>query len=156
MAIGTKTPFTSREAADRKWLIVDIAGETLGRACTVIASALRGKHKATFTPHDDAGDFVIVVNAAKVKLTGKKWSTKLYFKHLLFPGGLSTFTAEQMAARHPDELIRRAVWGMLPKGPLGRRLYRKLKVYANDKHNHSAQQPAKLEIPAERKPKAKA
>jgi len=156
MAIGTKTPFTSRDAADRKWLIVDVAGQTLGRACTTIASALRGKHKPTFTPHDDAGDFVIVVNASKVKLTGKKWSSKLYYTHSLFPGGITMFTAEQLQQRHPDELIRRAVWGMLPKGPLGRKLYRKLKVYATDKHNHAAQQPEKLELPAERKPKAKA
>jgi len=152
MGIGTKTQFGTRQTADRKWVVVDVEGQTLGRACTTIASVLRGKTKTNYTQHDDVGDFVIVVNAGKVKLTGKKWSGKLYYKHSLFPGGLSTFTAEQMVQRHPDELIRRAVWGMLPKGPLGRKLYRKLKVYATAEHGQVAQQPQALTLPPERKP----
>src|SRR6478672_11918656 len=144
----TKSPFLTNEAAlaDRKWHIVDVAGLTLGRACTQIAHVLRGKHKTTYTPHVDSGDFVVVVNAAKINLTGKKMAGKLYYRHSLFPGGLSTFTAEQLLARNPIELIERAVWGMLPKGPLGRRIYKKLKVYATDKHPHTAQTPAELKL----------
>jgi large subunit ribosomal protein L13 len=144
----TKSPFLTNEAAlaDRKWHIVDVAGLTLGRACTQIAHVLRGKHKTTYTPHVDSGDFVVVVNAAKINLTGKKMEGKLYYRHSLFPGGLSTFTAEQLLARNPIELIERAVWGMLPKGPLGRRIYKKLKVYAGTQHPHAAQVPADLKL----------
>jgi large subunit ribosomal protein L13 len=132
---------TDGAIADRKWQVVDVSGLTLGRAATQIAHLLRGKHKPTYTPHVDAGDYVVVVNANKVHLTGKKWQGKLYYRHSLFPGGLSTFTAEQLLKRNPTELIERAVWGMLPKGPLGRRIYKKLKVYASDKHPHVAQTP---------------
>ena len=143
-----KTYVMKSEAAvaDRKWQVVDIAGMTLGRACTQIAHVLRGKHKATFTPNVDAGDFVVVLNAHKVHLTGKKMQGKLYYRHSLFPGGLTTFTAEQLLKRNPKELIERAVWGMLPKGPLGRRIYKKLKVYAAPEHDHAAQQPETLKI----------
>jgi large subunit ribosomal protein L13 len=137
---------TDAAITDRKWQIVDVAGMTLGRACTQIAHILRGKNKPTFTPHVDMGDFVVVINAAKVKLTGNKMNGKLYYKHSLHPGGLSTFTAAQMLQRKPEEVIERAVWGMLPKGPLGRRIYKKLKVYAGDKHPHSAQTPAELKL----------
>ncbi len=132
--------------AQRKWYVVDVAGKTLGRAATKIAHVLRGKHKPNFTPHVDMGDFVIVVNADKVKLTGKKWTDKIYFDHTLFPGGLVRTSAEKMLAKHPEELIRRAVWGMLPKGRLGRRIYKKLKVYASPTHQHEAQQPETLTI----------
>jgi large subunit ribosomal protein L13 len=132
--------------ADRKWHVVDVAGLTLGRAATQIAHVLRGKHKPTFTPNVDSGDFVVVVNAHKIHLTGKKMSGKLYYRHSLFPGGLTTFTAEQLLKRNPKELVERAVWGMLPKGPLGRRLYKKLKVYAADQHPHAAQTPTELKI----------
>ena len=132
---------TDAAVADRKWQVVDVAGMTLGRACTQIAHVLRGKHKPTYTPHVDAGDFVVVINAAKVQLTGNKMQGKLYYKHSLHPGGLTTFTAEQMIKRNPKEVIERAVWGMLPKGPLGRRIYKKLKVYAGAEHPHAAQQP---------------
>ena len=132
--------------ADRKWHVVDVAGMTLGRACTQIAHVLRGKHKTTFTPNVDSGDFVIVLNAQKIHLTGKKMEGKLYYKHSLFPGGLSTWTAEQLLKKNPVELIERAVWGMLPKGPLGRRIYKKLKVYAADKHPHTAQTPSELKL----------
>jgi large subunit ribosomal protein L13 len=137
---------TDAAVTDRKWQVVDIAGMTLGRACTQIAHVLRGKHKPTFTPHVDHGDFVVVINAAKVQLTGNKMNGKLYYKHSLHPGGLSTFTAAEMLQRNPKEVIERAVWGMLPKGPLGRRIYKKLKVYAGDKHPHTAQTPAELKL----------
>jgi large subunit ribosomal protein L13 len=135
---------------DRKWHIVDVAGLTLGRAASQIAHVVRGKHKPTFTPHVDSGDFVVVVNAAKISLKGRKMETKLYYRHSLFPGGLSTFTAEQLLARNPIELIERAVAGMLPKGPLGRKMVKKLKVYAGAEHPHSAQTPAKLELQPDR------
>jgi large subunit ribosomal protein L13 len=136
--------------SDRKWHVVDVAGQTLGRAATQIAHVLRGKHKPTFTPHVDSGDFVVVVNADKVTLSGKKMQGKLYYDHSLHPGGLTTFTAEQLLQRNPTALIERAVWGMLPKGPLGRRIYKKLKVYAGDKHPHTAQAPSDLKLAAAR------
>jgi large subunit ribosomal protein L13 len=137
---------TDAAVADRKWHVVDVAGMTLGRACTQIAHVLRGKHKPTYTPHVDAGDFVVVINAQKVVLTGNKMQGKLYYKHSLHPGGLTTFTAGQMIKRNPRAVIERAVWGMLPKGPLGRRIYKKLKVYAGDTHPHTAQTPAELKL----------
>ena len=137
---------TDAAVGDRKWQVVDVAGMTLGRACSQIAHVLRGKHKPTYTPHVDAGDFVVVINAAKIQLTGNKMEGKLYYQHSLHPGGLKTFTAGQMLQRNPKEVIERAVWGMLPKGPLGRRIYKKLKVYAGDKHPHTAQTPAELKL----------
>jgi large subunit ribosomal protein L13 len=147
-----KTFVMKREAAqaDRKWHLVDVNGLTLGRAATQIAHVLRGKHKPTFTPNVDSGDFVVVLNAHKVRLTGKKMTGKLYYRHSLFPGGLTTFTAAELLQRNPKELMERAVWGMLPKGPLGRKLYKKLKVYAGDKHPHAAQTPAELKLAATR------
>jgi large subunit ribosomal protein L13 len=128
------------------WFIADVGGQTLGRAATRIASVLRGKHRPTFTTHEDAGDFVVVINADKVKLTGNKWDTKTYYDHTLFPGGLKPKSAKQLMEKHPTDLIERAVWGMLPKGPLGRRLYKKLKVYAGGEHPHVAQQPKPLAL----------
>jgi large subunit ribosomal protein L13 len=138
--------FQAKEGAEHSWFIADVQGKTLGRAATKIASVLRGKTKATFTTHEDAGDFVVVINADKIRLTGKKWSDKLYRDHSLFPGGLRTMTAKQLMERHPTEMIKRAVWGMLPKGPLGRRIYKKLKVYAGAEHPHAAQQPKPLTL----------
>jgi large subunit ribosomal protein L13 len=138
--------FNATEAFKHGWFIADVGGQTLGRAASRIAAVLRGKHRATFTPHTDAGDFVVVINAEKVKLTGKKWTDKVYHDHSLFPGGLKTNTAQQLLAKHPEDLVKRAVWGMLPKGPLGRRIYKKLKVYAGDKHPHAAQQPQPLTL----------
>jgi large subunit ribosomal protein L13 len=155
----TKTLQLTKEAAEtaRKWHVVDVAGMTLGRACTQIAHVLRGKHKVDYTPHVDSGDFVVVLNAAKIHLTGNKMEGKLYYRHSLFPGGLSTFTAEKLLQRNPVELIERGVWGMLPKGPLGRRIYKKLKVFAGDKHPHAAQVPAELKLqPAHKYSQAKA
>src|SRR6185503_1592604 len=131
MAKTPKTKVLTKEEGDaqRKWWVADVSGKTLGRAATQIAHVLRGKHKPTFTPNVDSGDFVIVINADKIKVTGKKLETKIYKDHTLFPGGLVRTSAGKMLAEKPEELIKRAVWGMLPKGPLGRRLYKKLKVY---------------------------
>ena len=138
----------AKEPYARAWFIADVEGQTLGRAATKIADVLRGKHRPTFTSHVDAGDFVVVVNADKVRLTGKKWTGKLYRDHSLFPGGLRTQTAAELVKRHPEDLVKRAVWGMLPKGPLGRRIYKKLKVYAAGeyKDQHKAQQPKPLKL----------
>lgn len=145
---ASKTPLLTKEEAlaQRRWYVADVSGKTLGRAATKIAHVLRGKHKPTYTPHVDSGDFVIVVNADKIKLTGNKAETKLYFDHTLFPGGMSLTPAGTMLERKPEELIKRAVWGMLPKGSLGRKIYKKLKVYTSDSHEHTAQQPEKLEL----------
>jgi large subunit ribosomal protein L13 len=141
-----RSTFQATESFVHGWHIADVEGQTLGRAATKIADILRGKHRPTYTAHADAGDFVVVVNAEKVKLTGKKWSGKLYRDHSLFPGGLRTQTAEQLVKRHPTDLVKRAVWGMLPKGPLGRSIYKKLKVYAGAAHPHAAQQPTPIKF----------
>jgi large subunit ribosomal protein L13 len=145
-AVHHRPTFQAKGDFQHSWYIADVDGKTLGRVATKIASVLRGKHKPTFTTHEDAGDFVVVVNAEKIHLTGKKWQIKLYRDHSLFPGGLQTKTAEQLMKRHPADLIKRAVWGMLPKGPLGRRLYKKLKVYTGAVHPHAAQQPQPLKL----------
>ena len=144
--IHNRKTFQATAAHARSWFIADVGGKTLGRAATTIASVLRGKHRPTFTTHEDAGDFVVVINADKVKLTGKKWDTKVYYDHTLFPGGLKPKTAQQLMDKHPTDMVERAVWGMLPKGPLGRRLYKKLKVYAGGEHPHVAQQPKPLAL----------
>ncbi|HEX2569451.1 MAG TPA: 50S ribosomal protein L13 [Polyangia bacterium] len=148
-----KTKSLTKEEAqsDRKWHVVDVAGMTLGRAATQIAHLLRGKHKPTFTPNQDCGDFVIVINASKVTLTGNKMAGKMYYRHTGFPGGIVGVPAEELLRKKPQEVIERAVWGMLPKGPLGRRIHKKLKVYANAEHPHAAQQPAAYKLsPARR------
>jgi large subunit ribosomal protein L13 len=143
-AVRNRPTFQAKASFEHGWYIADVEGKTLGRAATKIADVLRGKHRPTFTPHADAGDFVVVVNADKIRLTGDKWNIKLYRDHSLFPGGLRTQTAQQLMARHPTDMVKRAVWGMLPKGPLGRRIYKKLKVYAGAAHPHAAQQPKPL------------
>src|SRR5437870_2780837 len=140
-----KTVMASKQTTQRNWLVIDVKDKVLGRAATTIASVLRGKHKPTFTPHADCGDFVVVINAAKVKLTGKKWDTKEYIHHTMFIGGLKKYTARQAADRRPTRLVEDAVRRMLPRTPLGRALMRKLKVYAGDKHPHIAQQPQPFE-----------
>jgi len=132
--------------ADRRWHVVDVAGLTLGRAATQIAHLLRGKHKPTFTANVDSGDFVVVLNAQKIVLTGKKLDDKMYYRHSLYLGGLKAKPAKEVLATKPDEVIRRAVWGMLPKGPLGRDIIKKLKVYPGAEHPHAAQQPAKHQL----------
>jgi large subunit ribosomal protein L13 len=124
-----------------RWYIVDASDAILGRLASAVAARLRGKHNPLFTPHVDTGDFVIVVNAAKVRLTGKKWVQKVYQRHTGYIGGLKTTTARELMERRPEELIRRAVKGMLPKNKLGSRLYTKLKVYRGSDHPHLAQKP---------------
>ncbi len=142
------TSFVPRKGdIQRDWWLVDAKGMTLGRLSTEVAHRLRGKHKPYFTPFLDTGDHVIVINADKVTLTGKKIETKLYRKHSGYPGGLHEIDAATMLKKHPERVIEKSVKGMLPKGPLGRQMYRKLKVYAGEKHPHSAQQPKPLEIP---------
>ena len=143
-----KTVFANRETADRKWVVIDVKDVVLGRASTQIASVLRGKHKPTFTPHAECGDFVVVVNAEAVKLTGKKWADKLYRHHTQFPGGLKTFTAQQAVARHPTRLVEDAVRRMLPRTALGRAMMKNLKIYAGEKHPHAAQKPAPMAVTA--------
>ncbi|MEZ9560516.1 50S ribosomal protein L13, partial [Vibrio splendidus] len=134
------------ETVKRDWYVVDAEGKTLGRLASEIASRLRGKHKAEYTPHVDTGDYIIVVNAEKVAVTGNKAKGKVYYRHSEFPGGLKTITFEKLIAKKPEMVLELAVKGMLPRGPLGRAMYRKLKVYAGTEHNHVAQQPQVLDI----------
>ena len=143
-----KTYVATPADRERNWLVVDATGQTLGRLATRIADALRGKTKPEFTPHCDVGDFVIVVNAEKIAVTGKKLQDKRYYRHSGYPGGLRTRTLGQMLERRPEEVIRLAVRGMLPRTRLGRAQLRKLKVYAGPDHPHAAQQPQPMEIPA--------
>lgn len=132
----------------RAWRVIDAAGQPLGRVATRAASLLRGKHKAAFAPHLDAGDAVIIVNAAKVRVTGKKLSDKQYVRHSGYPGGLKVETLERLLARRPEEVLRRAVRGMLPRNRLGDRMIRKLFVYAGAEHPHAAQRPEPMEVSA--------
>ena len=141
-----KTYVATPKDRERNWLVVDASGQTLGRLATQIADTLRGKHKPQYTPHCDVGDFVIVVNAEKVAVTGKKRSDKLYRRHSGYPGGLRTRTLGDMLARRPEEVIRLAVKGMLPRNRLARAQLRKLKVYAGAEHPHSAQKPEPMEV----------
>lgn len=141
-----KTFVAKPETVKRDWYVVDAEGKTLGRLATEIARRLRGKHKAEYTPHVDAGDYIIVINAEKVAVTGKKATDKIYYWHTGYVGGIKQATFTEMLQRRPESVIEIAVKGMLPKGPLGRAMYRKLKVYAGDKHEHVAQQPQVLEL----------
>lgn len=134
--------------SQRCWYVIDAKGKVLGRMATEIARVLRGKHKPVFTPNQDAGDFVIVVNAGAVKLTGAKLQKKVYFRHTEYPGGIRERTAAQMLEEKPEELVKLAVKGMLPKNRLSRKLVTKLKVYAGPEHPHEAQKPQPLTIPA--------
>ena len=141
-----KTYVASPEKIERKWYVVDAEGCTLGRLSSEIAKVLRGKNKPIFTPHIDTGDYVIVVNADKIKVTGKKLQQKIYFSHSDYPGGVRETTLTEMLAKKPEEVINLAVKGMLPKGPLGRQMLTKLHVYAGPEHNNAAQKPEVLEI----------
>lgn len=141
-----KTQFFTRDAANQKWFVVDAQGKVLGRLATKVADVLRGKHKPTFTPNADTGDFVIVVNAEKVKLTGKKMTDKIYYHHSQYMGGLKETTPEKLLAKKPERIIEMAVRGMLPKSKLGDRLFTKLKVYAGPDHPHKAQCPKALAV----------
>ena len=135
-----------KETVERKWYVVDAEGVTLGRLATKVAVVLKGKHKPTYTPHIDCGDYVIVVNAEKVKLTGNKLEDKKYYNHSGYPGGLRERNAKTMIEKYPEEMIERAVKGMLPKGPLGREMGKKLFVYAGPDHKHQAQKPIELKV----------
>jgi large subunit ribosomal protein L13 len=128
----------------RSWFVVDAEGKTLGRLATTIATVLRGKHKATFTPHIDTGDFVIVLNAGKVRVTGNKDVEKMYYRHSNYPGGLKSTSLRDLREKHPERILEAAVWGMLPQNNLGRQQLKKLKLYTGADHPHAAQQPAEL------------
>ncbi len=141
-----KTYVATPKDRERNWLLVDAEGQTLGRLATQIADALRGKLKPTYTPHIDVGDFVIVVNAEKIAVTGNKLREKLYYRHSGYPGGLKKRTLSDMLERRPEEVIRLAVRGMLPKNRLARKQLTKLKIYAGPEHPHEAQKPTKLEV----------
>ena len=139
--------FTAKpESVTRDWFVVDAAGKTLGRISTEIALRLRGKHKPEYTPHVDTGDYIIVVNADKVTVTGNKAKNKMYYSHSGFPGGIKEINFEKLLVKKPEMVLEAAVKGMLPKGPLGRAMFRKLKVYAGAEHQHAAQQPQVLDI----------
>ena len=130
----------------RDWLVVDASDKVLGRLATEIARRLRGKHKAEYTPHVDTGDYIVVTNAEKVRVTGRKFKNKMYYHHTGFPGGIKSASFEKLQQRNPVKIIELAVKGMLPKNPLGREMYRKMKVYVGNEHPHTAQQPKQLDI----------
>ncbi|KFZ29027.1 MULTISPECIES: 50S ribosomal protein L13 [Pseudidiomarina] len=134
------------ETVQRDWYVIDAEGKTLGRLATEVARRLRGKHKPEYTPHVDTGDYIIIVNAEKVAVTGRKAQNKIYYSHSGYPGGIKEISFEKLIAKKPEMVIQKAVKGMLPRGPLGRAMFRKLKVYAGTEHNHVAQQPKQLEI----------
>lgn len=139
--------FSAKPAeVEREWYLVDAADKVLGRLASEVATRLRGKHKPEYTPHVDTGDHIVVVNAARVKVTGRKASDKIYHRHSGYPGGLTSLSFEQMQERTPGRVVELAVKRMLPRGPLGRAMYRKLHVYAGDAHPHAAQQPKPLEV----------
>ena len=135
-----------KEEIEREWYVVDAEGQTLGRLASRIAPILKGKHKPTYTPHLDCGDFVIIVNAEKVRVTGRKLDQKLYYHHSGYPGGLKRISLRDQLDRYPERVLEAAIRGMLPKNKLGRRMVKKLKVYAGDTHPHEAQQPKPLEL----------
>jgi len=141
-----KTFSAKSEAVRRDWYLVDATGKKLGRLASEIARRLRGKHKAEYTPHVDTGDFIVVINAEKVRVTGRKATDKIYHSHSGAPGGLKSISFEKLLVKHPESIIEIAIKGMLPKNALGRDMYRKLKVYAGSEHPHTAQQPQLLEI----------
>ncbi|SOB76596.1 LSU ribosomal protein L13P [Marinobacter sp. LV10R510-11A] len=141
-----KTLSAKPETVKRDWYVVDAAGKTLGRLSTEIALRLRGKHKPEYTPHVDTGDYIVVINAGQVRVTGNKSSDKMYYSHTGFPGGIKSISFEKLIAKAPEQVIQKSVKGMLPKGPLGRAMFRKLKIYAGTEHPHTAQQPKELDI----------
>lgn len=140
------TSIAKKADLQKDWYVVDLEDKVLGRAATEIARVLRGKHKPIFTPSVDTGDFVIVVNADKVRLTGNKLSQKTYYRHSGYPGGIRSVTAGKLLEQNPEEVIRKAVKGMLPKNKLGRQMFKKLKVYSSSDHPHQAQQPKELKL----------
>lgn len=141
-----KTFSAKAHEVKRDWYEIDASGKVLGRLATEVARRLRGKHKAEYTPHVDTGDYIVITNAEKVAVTGRKFKEKKYYSHTGFPGGIKEITFDKLQAKNPTRIIERAVKGMLPKNPLGREMYRKLKIYVGTEHPHAAQQPKKLEI----------
>jgi large subunit ribosomal protein L13 len=139
--------FTAKTAEiEREWYVIDAEGQTLGRLASKIAPIIKGKHKPIYTPHLDCGDFVIVINAEKVRVTGRKLDQKMYYRHSQYPGGLSAINLRDQLAKHPERVLQAAVRGMLPKNKLGRQMIKKLKVYSGDSHPHEAQQPKPLKL----------
>ncbi len=143
---GMKTFFAKKEEITRDWYLIDAQGKILGRLASEVAKLLRGKHKPIYTPHLDTGDYIVVLNAEKVRLTGKKLEEKIYYHHSGYPGGLKQITLKELLKRKPEDLIRMAVKGMLPKNSLGRKLLKKLKIYRGGEHPHQAQGPKELKI----------
>lgn len=145
-ALTYKTLSANKKTAQKKWLHIDAANHSLGRLCSVAAKLLRGKHKPNFTPHVDCGDYLVITNASKIKLTGKKWTGKIYLRHSGYPGGQKSLTAQELFDKDPIRLIEKAVKGMLPKNKLGAQIFRNLKVFAGDTHNHAAQSPKTIDV----------
>lgn len=141
-----KSYIQKKETVDRKWYVIDAEGQTLGKVAVKAAHMLRGKHKPTYTPNVDCGDYIIIINAQKVVLTGNKLEDKKYYNHSMYPGGLRVRTAKEMQEKYPEEMLERAIKGMLPHTRLGRQMYKKLFVYAGNEHKHEAQQPVRVEV----------
>ena len=141
-----RTYNAKNETTVHNWFIVDAAGKTLGRLASEVAKRLRGKHKPEYTPHVDTGDYIVIINASQIKVTGAKTTDKIYYSHSGYPGGIKEISFEKLLAKNPERVIELAVKGMLPKNPLGRDMYRKMKVYAGSEHPHTAQQPKQLVI----------
>ena len=141
-----KTYSAKAETVQRDWYVVDAEGKTLGRLATEVATRLRGKHKPEFTPHVDTGDYIVVVNAEKIAVTGNKATDKIYYSHTEYPGGIKDISFKDLIKKAPERVIQSAVKGMLPRGPLGREMFRKLKIYAGSEHPHAAQQPQQLDV----------
>ena len=144
--LSYKTASVNKETADKKWLVIDVENMILGRAASKVASLLRGKHKATFTPHSDTGDYVIILNADKIRLSGTKATTKVYIRHTGYPGGQRTLTADEVMEKKPTKVFESAVKGMLPKNKLGKAIFKNMHVYAGTEHAHEAQKPTKVEL----------
>ena len=144
--LSYKTISANDKTVQKEWLLVDAEGQTLGRLASKVAKLIRGKHKPYFTPHVDGGDYVVVINADKVVLSGNKWSDKVYVRHTGYPGGRREVTAEEMLAKHPERLVEKAVRGMLPKNKLGNKMYNNLYVYAGAEHKQEAQKPRKFDL----------
>ena len=144
--LSYKTKSVNKESADKKWLIIDVENMILGRAASEVAKLLRGKHKPAYTPHSDNGDYVIILNADKIKLTGTKATTKIYMRHTGYPGGQRTLTADEVMGKGPTRVFEAAIKGMLPKGKLGRAVFKNMHVYAGTQHEHEAQKPTIVKL----------
>ena len=144
--MSDRTYMPRKEEIERQWFVVDAKDEILGRLATEIARILRGKHKPRYTPHADMGDHVIVINADKIRVTGRKADQKVYYRHTGYAGGIRSTSYREVMDKHPERILRKAIWGMLPHNPLGRTMFKKLRVYAGDEHPHQAQKPAALKF----------